>query len=945
VSSLAFSAALPRRTLRLVGVFVGRLRELAALEAVAEAAAGDGVAAALVVGDPGSGKSRLLAEATARASVPTRFRVVGYEPERQVPLASAVELLRGLTSASPAGRRLEALVFDVGAEEGSVLEPVRVFEAAHRALREVGPALVLVDDLQWVDDLSLALCHYLVRAAEASGPPLALIAVARPSPSSTSLEASLGQMLPPERRASIELGPLASDEAVTLVKTLAPTVDEATAHALAEKAGGSPFWVEALAQTAGAEADAGRLVTTRLHGASADAGELLALLSVAGRPLALRDCADLNGWNAERTERAARELATRGVVVEAGGTVRLAHDLIRAAAVAEVSNERRLDVTRRLAAWLERIGGSDIRLLREALAHTHAAGLPCLDLALRLLRSPQRTLLGREGLSLLASVADTADAFDSDALELNAEIATLATDLAEYEAALLRWSLVADRVEAPLRRASALLAASKAAFALERLDDALKLLGRSREAGCTDDLLELELDTQEASIRLWIDEHAADGRALAHKAVSTASSLVARAGGIPGLQPRERRAYIDALRLEYETAVQEDDPEAVLRCAEAREAAARGFELEAHLEATLASGGALRFEGRVRESVERARLVSTEAHRQILPRLGVAAGEALARSLWHAGELYEAEHVVGEAVELAERAGDVPRARHRVARIACTIALERGEPWAALERLERQTAQEPNDHQRICLHGDVALWTARLRGAAAARSVAEHVTAGRENAAKVGCPRCEAELLLVSAEALCLAGDRDEARRLISAWDERPNQADRLGRLIRSHAAALAEADPDARAAGLAAELGVAQQSEYELEALWIGLDLGHALADLGSEGSIDQLERIATAAAERGAVTIVELAEQRLRSLGVRTWQRARTTGRLTEREHEIVRLIAAGASNPEIAQQLFLSRKTIERHVSNVLKKVGARNRAELAARMSEFEATPRA
>jgi DNA-binding NarL/FixJ family response regulator len=59
-----------------------------------------------------------------------------------------------------------------------------------------------------------------------------------------------------------------------------------------------------------------------------------------------------------------------------------------------------------------------------------------------------------------------------------------------------------------------------------------------------------------------------------------------------------------------------------------------------------------------------------------------------------------------------------------------------------------------------------------------------------------------------------------------------------------------------------------------------------------------------------------------------------------LTECEREIARLIAAGASNPEIAQRLFVSRKTVERHVSNVLRKVGVRNRAELAARASELE-----
>jgi len=97
----------------------------------------------------------------------------------------------------------------------------------------------------------------------------------------------------------------------------------------------------------------------------------------------------------------------------------------------------------------------------------------------------------------------------------------------------------------------------------------------------------------------------------------------------------------------------------------------------------------------------------------------------------------------------------------------------------------------------------------------------------------------------------------------------------------------------------------------------------------------------VAQLAEENGAQTIVAVTEKRLRALGVRTWRRG-AAGRalLTERERTIARLIAAGASNPEIAQQLFLSRKTIERHVSNVLKKTGVRNRAELAARVAELE-----
>ena len=99
----------------------------------------------------------------------------------------------------------------------------------------------------------------------------------------------------------------------------------------------------------------------------------------------------------------------------------------------------------------------------------------------------------------------------------------------------------------------------------------------------------------------------------------------------------------------------------------------------------------------------------------------------------------------------------------------------------------------------------------------------------------------------------------------------------------------------------------------------------------------------MAQLADESGAQTIAAVAEKRLRALGVRTWRRGAGGGgggALTERERAIARLVAEGASNPEIALQLFLSRKTVERHVSNVLKKVGARNRADLAARVAELE-----
>ena len=54
----------------------------------------------------------------------------------------------------------------------------------------------------------------------------------------------------------------------------------------------------------------------------------------------------------------------------------------------------------------------------------------------------------------------------------------------------------------------------------------------------------------------------------------------------------------------------------------------------------------------------------------------------------------------------------------------------------------------------------------------------------------------------------------------------------------------------------------------------------------------------------------------------------------RLTEREVEILRLVAAGRSDREIAEALVLSARTVSNHVAHILLKPGAENRAAAAA-----------
>src|SRR5215471_4578606 len=138
----------------MAGVVVGREEELAALLALAAGVGEALVSAAFMEGDPGCGKSRLLAEVVTRVGHDQCLQLTGYEAEQAVPLAAASSLLRSLTRVGEEGARLEDLVFTRAEDQGS-LDPLRVFEATHRALRALGRRVLVVDDAQWADALSL----------------------------------------------------------------------------------------------------------------------------------------------------------------------------------------------------------------------------------------------------------------------------------------------------------------------------------------------------------------------------------------------------------------------------------------------------------------------------------------------------------------------------------------------------------------------------------------------------------------------------------------------------------------------------------------------------------------------------------------------------------------------------------------------------------------------
>lgn len=91
------------------------------------------------------------------------------------------------------------------------------------------------------------------------------------------------------------------------------------------------------------------------------------------------------------------------------------------------------------------------------------------------------------------------------------------------------------------------------------------------------------------------------------------------------------------------------------------------------------------------------------------------------------------------------------------------------------------------------------------------------------------------------------------------------------------------------------------------------------------------------------GAQADADAAAAFLRKIGIRRRPSPKKAGVLTKREQEVLHLVGLGLSNPEIAQRLFISRKTAAHHVSNLLAKLSLRNRAEAVAYAARHSPEP--
>ena len=254
-----------------------------------------------------------------------------------------------------------------------------------------------------------------------------------------------------------------------------------------------------------------------------------------------------------------------------------------------------------------------------------------------------------------------------------------------------------------------------------------------------------------------------------------------------------------------------------------------------------------------------------------------------------------------------------------------------------IHRLRGELPEAEHDYTQASEHGrDPHPGLALLRVAQGRVDLATAAT--RRVMSVITDPLERTRFLPAHVEILLAASEIDEARQ---AADELASLADRFGMdvlaAMAQHAkGAVALAQGDARGAIDALRRG--QDVWERVGAPYLGarirLLVARAFAALGDQdGAALELDAARKVFSQLGAAPDVRAADQ-MATHPTAAATRATNTHGLSARELEVLRLVASGKTNKAIAGELFLSEKTVDRHVSNILGKLNVSSRAAATA-----------
>jgi predicted ATPase/DNA-binding CsgD family transcriptional regulator len=962
-------------------VLAGRQQELAFLWQHFEEARAGHLRVALVTGEPGIGKTRLLRELAQRAEQQgaTILRGGASEAEGMPPYLPFLEALGGYIRTLPQDRLraqtgqiapILATIFpevllSLGELPASYPLPaeqtrLRLYEAVGMFLAAIAgdtPLILLLDDLQWADPASLDLLSYI--AQHQSTARLLILGAYRAS--ELEQNPALGRVLLDLNRSRqllvVSLGSLSQEEIILLsTHLLGAPLDAAVGRLLYGQSEGNPFFAEELLST-WREANTLRLaahvwtfqtplpqqvpagivgvVRQRLAHLSEQTVEILHTAAILGRTFDLALLAEVVGQPAEEIEELLLQATQAGLLREAAESFTFSHDKIRECLYAEVTPLRR-----------KRLHGFIGHALETQADQASAQQLA--SLAFHFARSGDRERGVRYAL-LAAEQAATASALE-DAL-------------AHYRMAL---ELLAPH---DLQRGPILL----------HLGETALMAGAEREA----------ITTYEAA-QTWFNQHANQqaaaqaahglGRAWARmeehaKARAAFETALAWLQEVPG--PRLVEVLVDLATL---LAVSLGQP--TVGRAYGNQALALAKRLEdAHLQAIahrtvgnlLMRGNALPEAISLLEQglalAEAARDLAEAAECCACLTLAYAWNGQLQRSqditrrrlefAQQCHEPYQARHVYSWLAALAMMQGNLAEAEHLLAQAKAVVArLTSPEPHAFFAHAqgyiayyrgdypfaEEQFRQARNQFRAIGPEtqtwylgplGLALLAQGKREEALAYLREAEELLAGQpEDSIMVADALSELALLVVR------LADRERAARYYKGL--LPFQGlyiDLLIERLLGELQLLLGDWPRAQMHLHAAEQIARREGLYP-EVAWIFAAQARLALARGGRGSAALARSLFEQALDHfthlglsGEAESLRAELQRVPAKSQSRQLQSRPAG-LSEREVEVLQLVAAGKSNHQIAEALVLSEKTVANHLLHIFNKIGVDNRAAAAA-----------
>ncbi|MBP0448705.1 AAA family ATPase [Kitasatospora sp. RG8] len=917
---------------------------------VRQLAAGTGQAVVLR-GEPGIGKSAVLdlVDSLCRAAGITVLRGEAGEIDQSLPFAVLSECLDASPAEHPGVARIRGLLRGderVSAPAGAVGQEFLVAEAILSTLDDwcsAEPLALLVDDLHWADPASLAVIRRLARALDQL--PLLLVVAYRPAPEGAAI-AGLLRDLEESGVRTTDLGPLAEAGVAALVADLTGGLPGERLRSLVAGAAGNPLYVAELIRDL---SDAGRIelrgataeisaemslvpatlsstILHRLDTLSVPTREMLRVVALLGRAFSAAEMTAVLRLPATDLVEPVVEALAAGVLEERGSRLAFRHDLIRRAVVQSHSQAVRTALHEQIGASLAEAGAPVERVAEHVL---EAGRLGRWDVAW--LRASLDPLLVRAP-ALAVELLRRATA-DADATATATATATAGHGCRDLDFELVRALLWAGLPAEAERAAGAALARP------------------------------LPID-REGTVRGWLAQAVLEQGRLEDTVAEVRSALALE--GLPQNQAARLHA-VQAQALHFMSRMEESEAAALLAVRHGRESGdtfATAYGLTTQAAVLVVTGRVDEALALTTEALDSLGATGISSDFQLSPHL--ARGYCLA----DLDRLAEAHAHLRTGARESERAGVALLTGYQSA--IAKVEFLRGNWDDALVAV--QSGLDTIDPLNIGpdLHAVAALIEVRRDQRSEHTDAVVNASEGRPARSHTAYLHWWARALVKDAEGDCVrAFELLESylwasgvlRKVVTLDHLFPDaarmafclgRADRLAALAES-AQEAADFQPSPNKLGTAALCRGLAEADNSLLAesatayhaagrpLFAAFARENEAVLLARAGLPD---RAGTAMAEAvdgylalGATWDARRTRQRLRAEGLTVRSRQAVAGcgtgweALSATERAVLALVAEGCSNPQIAERLYMSRRTVQLHVSRVMAKLGESSRVGLA------------